>query len=202
MRRCSLLVPLVIIALLGLLVGSSPVAHAIAQDSTPEGTPSAEGEFGLEGVSFEPLAVTSGVSLPSQADLVLVRFSLEPGAVLPSDPNDPTLAMVLIEAGEFTVEFDMPFTVTRAGTFVPALATAEAGGAFVAPEETVAAGEVVTLQVGDVAVFPPNVGGETRNDGEERLVGLAFLVSPPTEGGAVPAEGTPEGTPVVGTPTS
>ena len=195
MRRCSLLVPVVIIALLGLLVGSSPAARAIAQDGTPEGTPSTEGEFGLEGVSFEPLAIAPGMTLPSPADLVLVRLSLEPGAVLPSDPNDPTVAMVLIEAGELTVEFDMPFTITRAGTFVPALATAEAGGEFVAPEETVAAGEVVTLQVGDVAVFPANIGGETRNDGEERLVGLAFLVGPPGEGGAVPAEGTPEGTP-------
>jgi len=215
MRRCSLLVPVVIIALLGLLVGSSPAARATAQDSTPAAGD--EKAFGFEGVSFEALAIAPGMTLPSPADLVLVRIGLEPGAVLPVDPENPSLAMVLIESGELTVTFDGPVTITRAGSFAPVLAPAEAGGAFVAPGETTEAGETVTLQAGDVVVFPPNIGGEIRNEGEELAVGLAFIVEPPSSGGAVPveppspggavpveppssggavpAEGTPEGTP-------
>ncbi len=193
MRRCSLLVPVVIIALLGLLVASSPVARAIAQDGTPAAGD--EGAFGIEGVSFEPLAVAPGMTLPGTADLVLVRIGLEPGAVLPSDPEDPSLAMVLIESGELTLVLDGPVTITRAGSFAPALATAEAGGAFVAPEETTEADDTVTVQAGDVVVFPPNIGGEIRNEGEEPVVGLAFIVEPPSSDGGVPAESTPEGTP-------
>ncbi len=191
MRRVPLLVALVAVALLGLVIVAQPTPRALAQEATPAGE-----EFALEGVSFEPLAVTSGLTLPSPGNLVLVRIGLDPGAVLPSDPSDPSLAMVLIETGELTVQLDAPVTVTRAGSFAPALATAEAGGEFVAPGATVAAGEAVTLLAGDVAFLPANVGGEVRNDGAERVVGLAFIVAPPEEGDAVPAEGTPAGTPV------
>ena len=190
MRRVSLLVSLVAVGLLAHVVVTRPTARALAQEATP-----AVEELALEGVSFEPLAVTSGLTLPSPGDLVLVRIGLDPGAVLPSDPADPSLAMVLIETGELTVQLDAPVTVTRAGSFGPALATAEAGGEFVAPEATVAAGEEVTLQAGDVAYLPANVSGEVRNDGTERVVGLAFIVAPPDQGDAVPAEGTPAGTP-------
>jgi len=186
MRRFSVLLPVLAVVLAGLVFGRGGPT-TLAQ----EGTPPAGEESALEGVSFEPLAVTTGVALPNPGDLVLVRIGLEPGAVLPSQPDDPSLAVVLVEAGELTVELDAPVTVTRAGSFAPALATAEAGGAFVAPEETVAAGEAVTLRAGDVAFLPPSVGGEVRNDGAERAVGLAFLVTRPDEGGAVPAAGTP-----------
>jgi len=133
------------------------------------------------------------MALPNPGGLVLVRIGLEPGAVLPNDPADPSLGLVLVEAGELTIALDGPVTVTRAGTFGPAVATAEAGGAFVAPEEAVAAGEAVVLRAGDVALAPPNVGGEIRNDGAERAVILAFLVTPPEgeEFGGTPAAGTP-----------
>ncbi|CAA9563761.1 MAG: hypothetical protein AVDCRST_MAG49-2725 [uncultured Thermomicrobiales bacterium] len=198
------------VALLGFLVASSPAALAITQDGPPaaalviaqDGTPSAEGVFDLEGVGFEPLAVTSGVGVPSPADLVLVRLTLEPGAVLPADPNDPSLAMVFVEAGELTLAPDGAVTVTRAGALGPARATAEAGGPFVAPEETAAAGATLTLREGDVAFVPANSNAEIRNEGEKPVVLLVFLVAPPNGDEAVPAEGTPEGTPVVGTPTS
>jgi hypothetical protein len=43
-----------------------------------------------EGVTFEPLALTSGVALPSPADLIAVRMTIDPGARVPSDPNDPS----------------------------------------------------------------------------------------------------------------
>lgn len=177
MRRLSIVLSLVAVMFLGLALGARFGAGALAQ----EGTPSAENDF--EGITFEPLAVASELDLPSPGDLVLVRIELESGAVLPSDPEDPSLAMVLVEEGELTVALDGPVTVTRAGTFAPAVATAGAGGEFVAPEEAAVAGEEVTLQVGDVAFIPPNVGGEVRNDGEELAVGLAFIVAPPEEDG-------------------
>ena len=143
-------------------------------------------------MTFEPLAVAQGVALPSPAGLVVVRIGMEPGAVLPSDPADPTVGLIILEAGQLTVRLDAPITVTRAGTFAPALATAEAGGEFVPPEEAAAAGEAVTLRAGDVALFPPNAGGEIRNDGDERAVGLAFLVTPPEMGEmGTPAAATP-----------
>ncbi len=193
MRRFSALVLVVVIALFGLMGASQPAARVTAQDGTPAAGD--EVDFGIEGVSFEPLAIAPGMTLPGTADLVLVRIGLDPGAVLPSDPEDPSLAMVLIESGELTLVLDGPVTISRAGSFASALATAEAGGAFVEPEETTEAGDTVTLQAGDVVVFPANIGGEIRNEGEEMAVGLAFIVEPPSSGGAVPDEGTPEGTP-------
>ena len=157
-----------------------------------EGTPPVE-EDALAGVTFDPLAAAPSMALPNPGGLVLVRIGLEPGAVLPNDPADPSFGFVLVEAGELTIQIDGPVTVTRAGTFGPAVATAEAGGAFVAPEEAVAAGEAVVLRAGDVALAPPNVGGEIRNDGADRAVVLAFLVTPPEgeEFGGTPAAGTP-----------
>ncbi len=106
----------------------------------------------MEGVRFEPLAVAPEVGLRS-------------------DPADPSLGLVLGESGERTVRPDAPLTVTRAGSFAPAVATAEAGGGFVAPAEEAQAGEEATLRAGVVALFPPNAGGEIRNDGAARAVG-------------------------------
>ena len=118
------------------------------------------------------------MALPNPGGLVLVRIGLESGAALPSDPADPALGLVLVEAGELIVALDGPVTVTRAGTLAPAVA---------------AAGETLVLRAGDVGLFPPNVGGEVRNDGAERAVALAFLVTPPEgEGfGGTPDAGTP-----------
>ena len=186
MRRILSLGPLVALFLLCLLVAGRAAAVA-----AQEGTPAAEEMAPPEGVSFEPLTAVQGVALPNPGDLVVVRIGIEAGSSLPSDPNDPSLGLFLVEAGEVTVNIDAPLRVTRAGSFAPALATAEAGGAFVSPEETAAARETVTLRVGDVALFPPNAGGEIRNDGAEPAVGLGFLVVPPETGGeATPTAGT------------
>jgi len=179
MRR--LLLVLALFAALFLDIATGP--RAVAQDATP-----AAGDEELAGVTFEPVAISAGVTLPSPADLVLVRISIEPGASLPSDAGDPSLAVVLVEEGELTVELDAPIQITRSGAFATSIATAEAGGEFAAPEETIPAGETATLGVGDVGYFPPNIGGEIRNDGTEPAVGLAFIVEPSEGTGA---EATP-----------
>lgn len=186
-RRLLRLLPvlLVAVALLGLALVAPRAGGVAAQEATP----GAEGE--PEGVVFEPLAVTAGVALPSPGDLVVVRITLAPGAVLPSDPNDPSLGMVLLESGELTIRLDKPATITRAGTFAPAIATAEATGTFPAPEETVAANQTATLRAGDVFYAPASAGGEIRNDGAEPAVGLIFIVAPPEAEEGAPAAGTP-----------
>jgi len=161
----------------GLLV-APVVPNAVAQDATP--TSEEELREELRGVTIELLGVALGVVPPSPAVLNVIRISLEPDVALPSDPSDPSLAMVLIESGELTIDFDAPFSVTRAGAFASVQATAEARGEFDLPEETIPAGQTVTLGVGDVAYFPPNSGGEIRNDGNdgtEPTVSLAFVIS-------------------------
>ena len=45
--------------------------------------------------------------------------------------------------------------------------------------ESITAGEAVSLAAGDAADIPANVAREIRNEGQERAVGLAFLVVPP-----------------------
>ena len=184
MRRLSLLLSVVI----GLLLGMSALtAHpdVVAQEATPETE-----EFMPEGVTFEPLALATGMALPSTGELFLARFGLEPGASLPIEEGDPAYALAVVESGELTIRFEGLLTVTRAEEMGAVMEEAEAGGAIVPAMEAIAAGQEVTLSAGDSVLFPPNAGGEIRNDGQERMVGIVALVGPP------PAEATPTaGTP-------
>ncbi len=91
MRRMVLVLSLLVASWLA-LAGSG--LGVVAQAATP-----VPGEDELAGVTFEPLAITAGVTLPSPADLVVVRIGLEPGASLPSESNAPSLAVVLVEEG-------------------------------------------------------------------------------------------------------
>ena len=54
--------------------------------------------------------------------------------------------------------------------------------------ESITPGEAVTLEAGDAAYLPANSGGEIRNDGQELVVALGFLVVPP---GGMMGEATP-----------
>ena len=183
MRRVSPLVPLVAVALLGLLVAARPAAGAAVQ----EGTPPAEEEFAPEGVTFEPLGFGTAEELPAApADLLLARFTIEPGAGFPIEAGDPSVGLAYVESGALTVRVEAPLRVVRAAT-IAAFATPGAAeeGAIPEPEE-VAAGTEVTLEAGDSVVIPANVAGEVRNDGRERAVALAALVAPPEEGGGTP----------------
>ena len=181
MHRFSVVLSTIVVMLLGGLALQMPPV-VIAQEATP----GAE-EFVPEGASFELLSLAEGVAVPSPVDLVAVRLGLDPGAGFPIEDTDPTSGLLIVESGTFTVRVEASWTVTRGAGMAEAVATAEATGDFAALGEEIAAGEEITLEAGDAAYIPASVNGEIRNDGQERAVGLAFLVAP--------SEGTTEATP-------
>ena len=172
MRRFPVLVSVVAIMLLGMLaLHAQPVA--IAQ----EGTPSAEE---MAGETFAPLGFALGVTLPSPADMVVARFSLEPGAGFPLEASDPTGGMVVVESGAFTVRVEeMAWVVNRGEALSAAMAGTGEEADFSAAMEEVAMGAEAVLEAGDVAWVPGSVSGEIRNDGQEPAEGIVFLVGPP-----------------------
>ena len=173
MRRFRVFLSVVVVMLLGIMaLGVQPLA--LAQEATP-----AAEEMDFEGITFEPVSFAFGADVASPADLIVVRIGFDPGAALPGEENDPTVAIVLVESGTLTLQADGPVTVTRGASLGEAMATAEATGDFSTLMEATAAGEAVMLEAGDAAYLPANMTGEIRNDGQERAVGLAFLVVPP-----------------------
>jgi quercetin dioxygenase-like cupin family protein len=180
MRRFGLLGSVVAVVLLGMLaLHTQPVV--IAQEATP---PAEE----LAGETFEPLGFAVGVPLPSPADMIVSRFSLEPGAGFPLEASDPTGGMVVVESGAFTVRIEeMAWTVNRGEALRAAMAGAGEEADFSAAMEEVAMGEEAVLEAGDVAWVPGGVSGEIRNDGQGPAEGIVFLVGP---GGSM-SEATP-----------
>jgi hypothetical protein len=83
MRRCGLLLSIVGLMLLGI---AAPDMHPVARAQGVTPVPGIE----PEGVIFEPLAITSGVTLASPADIIAVRLRIEPGAGIPLETSDPT----------------------------------------------------------------------------------------------------------------
>ena len=133
----------------------------------------------MEGATFVPLGFAQGVTLPSPADLIVVRFTVDPGASFPLEASDPTGAMVVVESGAFTIRVEeMSWTITRGEALSAAMESGEDAD-FEASMEEVAMGEEGTLAAGDVAYVPGSVSGEVRNDGQEPAEGLLFLVGPP-----------------------
>lgn len=188
MRRISPLVPLFAVVLLGLLAAAGPAARAAVQ----EGTPLAEEEFAPEGVTFEPLGFGVSEELPAApADLALARLTIEPGAGFPLDENDPSVALVSVESGALTVRAEDPIRVLRAATLAAFATPGAVEEGAVSEAEEVAAGTEVALEAGDSVVFPPNLEGEVRNDGQERALLLAAIVAPPEGEAGAPAEATP-----------
>ncbi|MDP9363157.1 MAG: cupin domain-containing protein, partial [Chloroflexota bacterium] len=178
MPRPSVLASVVAVVLLGLLVAAG--APARAAQYSPEGTPPVEEEFAPEGVTFEPLGFGTAEELPAApADLTLIRVTFEPGAGFPIEAGDPSVALGYVRSGVLTVRVEAPVRVTRAAA-IAAFATPGAVEEGAIPEsEEVAAGTEFVLEAGDSYVFPPNVAGEVRNDGQERVVLLVALVAPP-----------------------
>ena len=145
----------------GLLVAGRLAAPVTAQEATPAAAEDAA--VSLEALAFAPIE-----ELPTSPALVgLVRVTYPPGAVLPLEEGDPSLAVVYVESGELTVRLEAPATVYRAGE----------AGAEGSPEE-VEAGVEFTVGPGDSFVSPAVIPGEARNAGTETVVVLAAVVEP------------------------
>lgn len=147
------LIPAVVLAL---VVGSVGVA-AVAQ----EGSPPAGGFEIAPGVTAEALAFAPGQEAPA-----LYRLTFEPGVTYTVEPA-PEISLVYQEAGALTATLDAPITITRSG-------------ATDAPGEGVAADVAFGLAAGDYAVFPPLVGGEVRNEGQESASVVVAGIVPST----------------------
>ena len=180
-RSVRIVLSIVIVMLFGILALDDPLV-ARAQDATP-----AADEMMPEGFTFEPLTFALGVEMASPFNLLAARFTVEPGAALPSEESDPSVGIVIVESGTLTIQVDGPVTVTRGAGLGEAMAAAEASGDFTTLTEAISEGEAVTLEAGDAAYLPANIGGELRNDGQDPVVLLGFLV--------LPAEGMTEATP-------
>ena len=154
---------LLVLAASALVFGARPLA--LAQDASPEAGADADTEMMEEGVSFVPIGFADGVELPSTASLIAVKFTIEPGAILPLEEDDPTGGFLLVESGAFTVTIGEEWAVTRSG--------GEMG-----PAEMIAAEAEGTLAAGDSAYIPGSVTGEIRNDGAEPAVGTVVLIAP------------------------
>lgn len=164
LSRLLLLVPLTI----G-LVGVS--THALAQDATPAAEAPAPGE----GIRFTPIGMADGVTVPNPAMLLAVRVQMDAGATAPLVAGNAASGLFMVEAGEFTVQIDAAWSVTR---------SASAGGQIELPQ----AAEVTELNAGDVANLPGDVAGELRNAGDLPAIGVIFLVTPGMTGAAATPE--------------
>ena len=173
MRRLSVVLLSIVFLVGSLLLGGGHLVAA--QDATPV---TGDEEAPPEGVTFEFLGGGSTDVLPSApAEVFLARVTLAPGASFPSEADDPALALVVIEAGAITFNFEVPITVLHpVGNEEP---TAE-------DFEEMPAGQDFTMEVGDSALFPASVAGEVRNDGTEDAVLLAAIIEPNGEEGATP----------------
>ena len=188
MRRFSIVVPLLVVMLIGLVAVGRGSLSTLAQ----EGTPGADAFEVPEGVTFTPLGFGTAQELPTApADFFLLRFALDPGAGFPIEADDPSVGFVYVESGTITFRIEAPIQVVRAATIAAFAMLGPDESAVPAPEQ-IAAGTEFTLAAGDSAVVPGNTAGEIRNDGSAPAVALVTLVGPPEDGEA--------GTPMAGTP--
>lgn len=182
-NRMGRVLSIVAIMMLGLAASSWSSTATRAQEASP-----AAGDTTEEMGSFDPVGFAQGVALPDPADIFVVRLGLGPGESFPLEASDPSAGMLVVESGAFTFKADAPLTVTRGAGLLEALMAAEESGDMSSVNEMVAAGQEVTVEAGDTVFVPGSIEGEVRNDGQERAVGLVFLVGPPE---AMMAEGTP-----------
>jgi quercetin dioxygenase-like cupin family protein len=170
-RRFVLLLSVIVVVLVGSFVAWGSGARA----QTPVATPG-PGEFeAAPGLIGRELA--SGLVEAPSTDLVsfgILRFTGAPGSVFAGGEDDPSIGLLLVESGELSVRIEGAVTVTRA----------------TGPEE-VAAGTEFTLGPGESFVWPANVPGEVRNDGQEPAVTLVASLAPAEGEAATPMSGTP-----------
>jgi hypothetical protein len=173
MLRRTLSLLIAVMALSGLVAPLSP-ERVVAQEGSPVAGPELPPGVTAEFIGGAPLA-----ELPANPGLVvLVRLTLEPGAILPPEPNDPTGAFVVIESGALTAQSTGPLTVSRAS---------EAD--FIM--EPVASDTETTLHAGDAVYVGPFQATEVRNDGDEPAVFLLVNILPSDASEEAPLTATP-----------
>jgi len=159
------------ISIAGLIVAlgiASIFAHTSAPVAAQDGTP-------VPGtLEIAPGVVAEEVLIPA-GEPAIFRFHIDPGASVSFPDTDPSLSLVVVEAGTLTASFDGPIGITRAG-------------AADAPAEAVAAGTEFTASIGDYFVAPASTALELGNDGTETVTLLVATLFPPVSG----ATGTPE----------
>ena len=173
MRRFSVPIALVVVALVGLVAAGRGGPLVLAQ----KGTPPAGGVAAPAGVRFEPLGFGTAAELPTApASVVLARVHFEPGGRFPLGA-DPSLVLLYVESGALTLRVDAPLQVVRAGARAVLATPGAAEAAPLVPEE-VPAGTEAALLAGDSTVPPRRAPGEVRNPGPEPAVALVAVVEP------------------------
>lgn len=166
-----------LVILLAVAAGVGGMLHPVAraQDATPASEQTvADSDAG----TFRALASGSmDLLAPGTTDLGFGRVTLDPGASVPFDPNDPSAILVYIASGAATFRVDAEMTVARAGG---------AGTPMPTEPEAVAPDTEFTLREGDSALFPPAIAGEARNDGTEEAVAWVVTVVHQTMAAATP----------------
>jgi hypothetical protein len=176
LRRLSLILVALLVSVA--VCTGTPLVHA--QDATPAadtGVP--------EGITFDVLDLGTVEAFPAgPATVTLFRLHVEPGAGIVFPP-EPGLGLHVVESGALTIrDFSADVVVTRA---------APAGSDAPGTRETLPAGEETILNPGDSFVFPPDIPGEWRNDGQETAVFTVVLIDPVSA--ATPTPQASEATP-------
>ncbi|MCA9879209.1 MAG: hypothetical protein KC442_15565 [Thermomicrobiales bacterium] len=148
---------------------------AAAQEATP--APVAPD---LSTLSTTLVGLLPGVTLPANADIVVVRTEFAPGVVSTFAPGpDAADTLLIVENGELSVTVgNQPWSVSRAAVLNQALATPTADGDLFQLSSQIAAGEVGTLQAGDMTLIPATADGEMRNATMEPATALLIVMGP------------------------
>lgn len=165
MRYRTIATRLLLAAMLGLGIS----VPALAQEPLPAG------------VSLDIAANAVIERVPEHLDqTVLYRLELAPEAIFPIEPAQDGIALAEVTQGEMSATVDAPLPVSRAN--------AEPGEVEEAP-----AGEAITLEPGDSALFGTELTGELRAVGAEATTLLVLEAISPTDAGDEEPSPLPEG---------
>jgi quercetin dioxygenase-like cupin family protein len=171
MRRFAVVVAFALLGVGG--VAGLSGHHALAQEATPIA------QVGVEGISYLPLGIIPGATLPDAVDMEVARGTLEPGAGFPFSADDPAAAMMIMESGAITATVeDASWTISRGAAVAAIVTGTPAADGTTEVVEIVAAGETATFFAGDVAYIPGNSTGELHASGDEQAVALLITYRP------------------------
>lgn len=182
MKRLRVLI-LVALAVAQVLALAGSV-QALAQEATPQPVAPDLTTFSTTLVGLLP-----GVTLPSSADVIAVRAVFAPGVAVPFAAGaDAADTLLLVEEGDLTITVsNQAWRISRASVLQQALASPTASGDLFQLSDVVAAGELGTLEAGDMTLVPATADGEMRNATLEPVTALMILMGPGTAAGATPA---------------